>query len=99
MLNLQTSAPSLKTLAALGAAALLAMPLAAAAQNVYRCPGPDGRLIYTDKPCPGSRLTISKKGMGTNVKSEPVMRSPASVRVPRVSPSASAAAGASAAAS
>lgn len=91
MLNLQTSAPSLKTLAALGAAALLAMPLAAAAQNVYRCPNPDGGHNYTDKPCSGSRLRINSKGIGTSVKHDPVMRAPARVVTPTVSAAASSA--------
>lgn len=87
MLNLHT--PSLKPLACLGAAALLALPLAASAQNVYRCPGPDGRHIFTDKPCAGQRLRISNKGMGTNVRHEPVLRG--SARAPSTNASAASA--------
>lgn len=93
MLNLQT--PSLKTLASLGAAALLTLPLAAAAQNVYRCPGPDGRYNYTDKPCNGSRLRIKSGGIGTSVKHDPVMTS-TTVRTPSTTASAAAAAPAAA---
>ena len=92
MLNLQTPAPSLKTLAALGAAALLALPLAAPAQHVYRCPGPDGRTIFTDKPCDGARLRINNKGLGTSVKHDTQWRTS-----PRKKAAAPAAAPASAA--
>ena len=66
-----SSDTTMKTLTRLGLAALLTLPLAAAAQHVYRCPGADGRMIYTDKPCrTGAKLKMSHKGIGSSVKVE-----------------------------
>ncbi len=42
---------SLVTLSAL----LIAMPAAA---DLYKCPGPDGKIIYSDMPCRGEKLKI-----------------------------------------
>lgn len=88
---------TLRTLAGLGAAALLTLPLAAAAQSVYRCPGPDSRYIYTDKPCPGQRLRINNKGLGTSVTHETITRTGVRKPSPGVAPAASAATAAPAA--
>ena len=102
----------MKTLTHLALAALLALPLAAAAQqHVYRCPGPDGRMIYTDKACrTGAKLRMSHKGIGSKVtietteastaaKKAPAASAAASVAAPAASTAASAAAPAASAAS
>ena len=38
----------------LALSALLILPLAAQAQNVYKCPDAKGRIQFTDQPCSGS---------------------------------------------
>lgn len=95
MFNL-SSATAMKTLTPLALAALLALPLAAAAQHVYRCPGPDGRMIYTDKACrTGAKLRMSHKGIGSSVTVETTEASTTARKAARnTAPAASAAASA-----
>ena len=93
------AASTMKTLVCLGTAALLALPLTAAAQqHVYRCPGPDGRTVFTDKPCPaGDRMRVNSKGIGTNVRSEAPLRAAARPARKASAPASAASAAASAA--
>ena len=100
MFNLP-SVTAMKTLTHLALAALLALPLVAAAQqHVYRCPGPDGRMIYTDKHCStGNKLRMSHKAIGSRVTVEAADPKAASKTAPAAPASAAPAAAASAAAS
>ena len=99
MFNL-SSDTTMKTLTRLGVAALLTLPLVAAAhQNVYRCPGPDGRMIYTDKACrTGAKLKMSHKGIGSKVTVETTEASAARAKAAPAAPAAPAAASAAASA-
>lgn len=45
---------------ALAGLGLLAMP--AAAQGVYKCPGPDGRTVFQQAPCPQGQRVVVREG-------------------------------------